>query len=197
MRLQEINAMGRDQAGAHAWVCNKFVVEDVMSKLLIPFAVAVYCAGCAKPSTLVLEPYALADGKMYQDVVTIAADETGTAPVVTHSKTFELRTGYKGGRGTSSEPVATASGSSPGLVSTLSSAAVSSVIPAATGAAIAASGWARSRTTISNSNSSNANASNSNENNNNGNATNSNTTNNVNNNTNNNVNNNTNNNTNL
>ena len=68
-----------------------------MSKLYASCIAAFVCGGCAKPSTMVLEPYALADGTMFQDVVTIAADERGTAPVVTHTKTFELRTGFKGG----------------------------------------------------------------------------------------------------
>lgn len=118
-----------------------------MSKVLIPLAVAVGCSACAQPGTRVLEPYALADGKMFQDVVTIGADENGSAPVVTHVKTFELRTGYKGGARPTS-PVASASGSGPGLTTTVAGAATSAGISAATSLGIAASGW--NRTTISN-----------------------------------------------
>jgi hypothetical protein len=36
--------------------------------------------GCAVPGTQVLTPYRLADGTRFQDVVTIGADKTGTAP---------------------------------------------------------------------------------------------------------------------
>jgi len=89
---------------------------------------------------------------MFQDVITVGADETGTAPVVTQVKTFELRTGYKGAGARPTRPVATSSGSGLGLVSTLSGSLVSSAIPAATGLIIAKKGW--NRTTINNSNTS-------------------------------------------
>ncbi|UDL88980.1 hypothetical protein LGH82_28425 [Mesorhizobium sp. PAMC28654] len=47
-------------------------------------------AGCAVSGTQVLAPYRLADGTRFQDVVTIGADKAGTAPVVTHVKTFRI-----------------------------------------------------------------------------------------------------------
>jgi len=143
---------------------------------------ALLCSACAKPQTQVLEPYALADGKMFQDVITIGADKNGTAPVVTQVKTFQLRTGYKGAGTQPTRPVATASGSGSGLVSTLSGSLVSTAIPAATGLIIAKKGW--NRTTVNNSN----NNSNENRNSTTNNVSNTNNASNVNTNTNNNIN---------
>ena len=100
--------------------------------------VAAIVTGCARSSTQVLEPYTLADGRAYQDVVTVAADERGAAPVVTHVKTFRLGgNSMKDGGAVSacspcSAPVADASGSSPGMLT----AAVQAASGAATGAAM-------------------------------------------------------------
>ena len=71
--------------------------------------------GCATSGTQVLQPYQLANGVTLQDVVTVGADKTGSAPVVTQVKTFRL---YKG----NAELVAQGDGSAPGMTSVVVSA---------------------------------------------------------------------------
>lgn|GEM_PF-5077536 len=87
--------------------------------------VAAALAACATSGTQVLPTYTLADGTQLQDVVTIAADKTGSAPVVTHTKTFKL--GRNG-----PEIVAQASGSAPGMTSVVIGAAVGGAVGGAT-----------------------------------------------------------------
>lgn len=112
-------------------------------------AFAVGLTACARSSTYISKPYALADGKMYQDVVTVGADPNGSAPVVTHVKTFQINTGFKG-KGTKgrSKPVAQASGKSPGLTYGVATSLASTALPAGTGLLIAKKGWARNTVTV-------------------------------------------------
>ncbi len=74
-------------------------------------------AGCASPETKVLQPYTLANGATYQDVVTIGTNGKGTSPTVTQVKTFAL--GRKG-----ATLITDASGYEPSLVTTVTGAAV-------------------------------------------------------------------------
>ena len=65
-------------------------------------------AGCAETATRVLPPYQLANGRVLQDVVTVAADPSGGAPVVTSLTTFDVS------RGGATRVVSQASASAPG-----------------------------------------------------------------------------------
>jgi hypothetical protein len=87
--------------------------------------------GCAVSGTQVLAPYRLADGTRFQDVVTIGADKTGTAPVVTHVKTFRI--GERGG----ASLVADGTGSGAGLGTVITGAVVAGVTGGVTGGLIA------------------------------------------------------------
>ena len=78
-------------------------------------ACLVVLGGCATSGTQVLQPYQLANGITYQDVVTVGADKTGSAPVVTQVKTFRL---YND----NAELVAQGDGSAPGMTSVVVSA---------------------------------------------------------------------------
>jgi hypothetical protein len=91
----------------------------------------VLLAGCATSGTQVLAPYQLADGSKYQDVVTIGADKTGTAPVVTHVKTFKF------GKKSGAVLVADASGGAPGLGTVVTGAIVAGAVGGVTGGLIA------------------------------------------------------------
>lgn len=97
-------------------------------------------AGCARSGTLVLQPYRLADGTQYQDVVTVGADPTGAAPVVTQVKTFRLAEG-------GSQLVAQGVGSSPGMGTVLIGSVAGGVASGAT-AGIIAHASSRSRGNI-------------------------------------------------
>lgn len=99
----------------------------VLTALVTAFVVA----GCARPETTVLKPYQLADGTRLQDVVTIGADTSGTAPVLTHVKTFRLG----GKRG--AEIVADGVGSGPSFATTAAGAAISGVTGGVAGGLIA------------------------------------------------------------
>ncbi|TPN57458.1 MULTISPECIES: hypothetical protein [unclassified Mesorhizobium] len=88
-------------------------------------------AGCAVSGTQVLSPYQLADGTKLQDVVTIGADKSGAAPVVTHVKTFRI--GGKGG----ATLVADGTGSGPGMSTVVVGATVAGVTGGVTGGLIA------------------------------------------------------------
>ncbi|MBZ9991230.1 hypothetical protein LB572_29490 [Mesorhizobium sp. BH1-1-5] len=94
-------------------------------------ASALVLSGCAVSGTQVLAPYQLADGTRFQDVVTIGADRTGTAPVVTHVKTF--RVGEKGGAALVTDGI----GSGSGLGAVITGAAVAGVTGGVTGGLIA------------------------------------------------------------
>jgi len=96
-----------------------------MFKRIIIAACALAVVGCATSGTQVLPEYQLADGTRMQDVVTIASDESGTAPVVTHTKTFKF--GRQG-----PEMVAQASGSTPGMTSVVVGSVVGGVVGGAT-----------------------------------------------------------------
>lgn len=91
----------------------------------------VMLTGCAVSGTQVLAPYRLADGTRLQDVVTIGADKTGTAPVVTHVKTFRI--GERGGAAL----VAEGAGSGAGLGTVIVGATVAGVTGGVTGGLIA------------------------------------------------------------
>lgn len=55
-----------------------------------PVAAAVLLGACASTETRVLPPYELANGRMLQDVVTVAADPAGGAPVITSLTTYDV-----------------------------------------------------------------------------------------------------------
>lgn len=82
---------------------------------------------CASPETKVLQPYTLANGATYQDVVSIGANGKGTAPTVTQVKTFEL--GRKG-----ASLVTDASGYEPSIGTTVVGAAVGGLASSVPGA---------------------------------------------------------------
>lgn len=86
---------------------------------------ALVLASCATSGTQVLAPYRLATGETYQDVVTIGADGTGSAPVVTQVKTFKVDKGR-------AELVSQAAGSAPGMTSVVVGAAVGGAASGAT-----------------------------------------------------------------
>jgi hypothetical protein len=50
-------------------------------------------AGCADSGTQVLPPYELANGRVLQDVVTVAADRSAGAPVITALTTYDVHAG--------------------------------------------------------------------------------------------------------
>lgn len=97
--------------------------------LILAHAIAL--SGCATSGTQVLAPYQLADGTKLQDVVTIGADKTGTAPVVTHVQTFRLG-GKNGG-----VLVSDGTGSGAGLNTVITGAVVAGVTGGVTGGLIA------------------------------------------------------------
>lgn len=78
-------------------------------------------SGCTKSSSTPGSPYELANGRVMQDVVTVAADPSGGAPVVTSVTTYDVS---ERGRTT---VIGSASGSGPGLAQAVVGAAVSSV----------------------------------------------------------------------
>lgn len=102
-----------------------------MKSIIACVATAALLVGCASSGTQVLAPYQLADGSKYQDVVTIGADKTGTAPVVTHVKTFKL------GRKSGAVLIADGTGSAPGLGSVVTGAVVAGVVGGVTGGLVA------------------------------------------------------------
>lgn len=53
-------------------------------------AAVVLLFGCAISQTRVLPPYALANGRVLQDVITVAADGSGRAPVITALTTYDV-----------------------------------------------------------------------------------------------------------
>lgn len=73
-------------------------------------------SACAASNTQVLPAYQLANGQVLQDVVTIAADPSGGAPVITSVATYDLNS-RAGARA-----VASASASGPGVGQTLAGA---------------------------------------------------------------------------
>lgn len=94
--------------------------------------VALVVAGCAASGTQVMAPYQLADGSRFQDVITIGADKSGSASVVTHVKTFRVS-----GR-SSGTLVTEATGTSPGLRTVATGAAVAGITSGLTAGAIVA-----------------------------------------------------------
>jgi hypothetical protein len=99
---------------------------------------------CAKAETNVLKPYQLAEGTRFQDVVTIGADTSGTAPVVTHVKTFRLD-GKKG-----AEVVADGVGSGPSLGTVATGAAIAGITGGVAGGLLIANATRRSSSEKSN-----------------------------------------------
>lgn len=61
-----------------------------MKKTILAISGLSLLMGCAQPSSTVLPAYKLADGRVYQDVVSIGADGSGTAPTVTMVNTYAL-----------------------------------------------------------------------------------------------------------
>ena len=53
-------------------------------------AAVLLLSGCASTQTRVLPAYALANGRVHQDVVTVAADGSGGAPVITSLTTYDV-----------------------------------------------------------------------------------------------------------
>ena len=53
-------------------------------------AAVLLLSGCADTQTRVLPAYALANGRVHQDVVTVAADGSGGAPVITSLTTYDV-----------------------------------------------------------------------------------------------------------
>ncbi|EKE43274.1 hypothetical protein OCGS_2611 [Oceaniovalibus guishaninsula JLT2003] len=51
---------------------------------------AMLLGACAETGTTVLPPYQLANGRMLQDVVSVASDPSGGAPVITSLTTFDV-----------------------------------------------------------------------------------------------------------
>ncbi|WP_161991414.1 MULTISPECIES: collagen-like protein [Rhizobium/Agrobacterium group] len=105
-------------------------MRNLSIRLAATLAVAANLSSCATSETKVLEPYKLANGAQYQDVVTIAANGKGTAPTVTQVKTFALE---KSGR---SVLVTDAAGYDPSAVSTVGAAVaggLASSVPIAIG----------------------------------------------------------------
>lgn len=97
---------------------------------------------CATSETKVLEPYQLADGSRYQDVVTIGADSKGSAPVVTDVKTFRLKQGKAGPSGLVSQ----ATGTGAGMTTVVTGAVAAGAVSGITAGAISYA--ARSRTNV-------------------------------------------------
>lgn len=63
-------------------------MTQIPRAILIPAAFAL--GACAESGTKVMPPYQLANGQVLQDVVTVAADPTGGAPVVTAASTYDV-----------------------------------------------------------------------------------------------------------
>ena len=62
-----------------------------MNRLRLPLLLSMsLLAGCTTSQTDVLAPYTLANGQYLQDVVTIATDERGGAPIVTVVNTYDI-----------------------------------------------------------------------------------------------------------
>lgn len=61
-----------------------------MKKTILAISGLSLLMGCAQPNTTVLPAYKLADGRVYQDVVSIGADGSGAAPTVTKVNTYAL-----------------------------------------------------------------------------------------------------------
>jgi hypothetical protein len=83
-------------------------------------------SACAAPGTQVLPPYQLANGQTMQDVVTVAADPSGGAPVITALTTYDV-----GRRGTT-RVIARESASAPGPGQLIAAGAGQAVIAGAT-----------------------------------------------------------------
>lgn len=103
-----------------------------MKRGLMLGCIAVALAGCAVSGTQVLEPYQLADGSKFQDVVTTGADKSGTAPVVTHVKTFRI------GGPADAALVTEATGTGAGLATVVTGAAVAGITSGVTAGVIVA-----------------------------------------------------------
>ena len=73
---------------------------------------------CAQSGSTIGDPYQLANGRVMQDVVTVAADPSGGAPVVTAVTTYDVS---ETGRTT---VIGRNSGSGPGLAQSITGAAV-------------------------------------------------------------------------
>lgn len=90
-----------------------------MKKIVSSLCALGFLAACATPETKVLPPYQLADGRTYQDVVTIGSNGKGTSPTVTTVTTYALVDGPKGSATEDCncvlKPVATTSGSQAGI----------------------------------------------------------------------------------
>ncbi|MEP7452692.1 hypothetical protein [Phyllobacterium sp. SB3] len=85
---------------------------------LAMLSMSLLLAGCASPQTTVLKPYTLSNGAVYQDVISVATNGKGTAPTITHLKTFDI--GKKG----DAKLVAQAASSERSMTQTVSEAAV-------------------------------------------------------------------------
>ena len=99
---------------------------------------------CAQPETKPLDPYTLADGRTYQDVITIGTNGKGTSPTVTSVQTYALVDGPKGSPSAVLKPVASASGSQVGFYNAL--------LPTIGAGVLAAAVVSESETEISNEN---------------------------------------------
>lgn len=114
----------------------------LMRLRIILLGVSFLVVGCAAPETKVLDPYQLADGSRYQDVVTIGADKSGSSPVVTDIKTFRLGNG----RNRDSRLVSQATGSAPGMTAVVGGAIASVTATGITAGLISYA--SRSKTTV-------------------------------------------------
>jgi hypothetical protein len=81
--------------------------------LVAPLALA----ACAQSNTQVLPPYQLANGQVLQDVVSVAADPSGGAPVITALTTYDVDAGGR------TQVVTHAQSSAPGTGQALASGA--------------------------------------------------------------------------
>lgn len=121
---------------------SKHMMRGLMRLRIVLFGVCSLAAGCAAPETKVLDPYQLADGSRYQDVVTIGADKSGASPVVTDIKTFRLGNG----KNRDSRLVSQATGSSPGMTAVVGGAIANGTATGITAGLISYA--SRSRTTV-------------------------------------------------
>jgi len=121
---------------------SKHMMRGLMRLRIVLFGVCSLAAGCAAPETKVLDPYQLADGSRYQDVVTIGADKSGASPVVTDIKTFRLGNG----KNRDSRLVSQATGSSPGMTAVVGGAIANGTATGITAGLISYA--SRSKTTV-------------------------------------------------
>ncbi|MGS1096184.1 hypothetical protein ACVCNR_16550 [Aquamicrobium terrae] len=121
---------------------SKHMMRGLMRLRIVLFGVCSLAVGCAAPETKVLDPYQLADGSRYQDVVTIGADKSGASPVVTDIKTFRLGNG----KNRDSRLVSQATGSSPGMTAVVGGAIANGTATGITAGLISYA--SRSKTTV-------------------------------------------------